>query len=192
MATGTVAGVDLDRLLKLRLAVARFGEMDCAKWWNTQGVLGSRGEAVMQRGFPRTRRFAQARVVFAVARARSDEVFSAPRSVTLWSLPLELEDQFEDRWQHWLDDAASWGDFFDSISDPPTADLLTFLVSLGLIDSAQADRARTLHRSHEDRAVQLGALHSIDDDALAMLAAAFACGETGKPAIPFAPLESVE
>jgi len=25
--------IDLDRLLKLRLVVARFGEMDLAKWW---------------------------------------------------------------------------------------------------------------------------------------------------------------
>jgi hypothetical protein len=28
--------IDLDRLLKLRLLVARFGEMDLAKWWNTK------------------------------------------------------------------------------------------------------------------------------------------------------------
>ena len=30
------ASVDFDRLLKLRLVVARFGEMDLAKWWNTR------------------------------------------------------------------------------------------------------------------------------------------------------------
>lgn len=29
--------MDLERLLKLRLVVARFGEMDLAKWWNTKG-----------------------------------------------------------------------------------------------------------------------------------------------------------
>ena len=39
MAT-TTHSVDLDRLLKLRLIVARFGEMDIAKWWNTKGQLG--------------------------------------------------------------------------------------------------------------------------------------------------------
>ena len=29
--------IDFDRLLKLRLIVARVGEMDLAKWWNTRG-----------------------------------------------------------------------------------------------------------------------------------------------------------
>jgi hypothetical protein len=52
--------IDLDRLLKLRLVVARFGEMDIAKWWNTKGQLGRLGTAALRRGFPRTHRFAQA------------------------------------------------------------------------------------------------------------------------------------
>ena len=37
--------IDLDRLLRLRLVVARFGEMDLAKWWNTKGQLGRLGAA---------------------------------------------------------------------------------------------------------------------------------------------------
>ena len=32
--------LDFDRLLKLRLVVARVGEMDLTKWWNTNGQLG--------------------------------------------------------------------------------------------------------------------------------------------------------
>ena len=51
--------VDLDRLLKLRVAVARVGEMDLAKWWNTQGQLGRLGTATLRRGFPRTHYLAQ-------------------------------------------------------------------------------------------------------------------------------------
>ena len=35
--------VDLERLLKLRLVVGRIGEMDRARWWNTQGQLGPYG-----------------------------------------------------------------------------------------------------------------------------------------------------
>jgi len=35
--------IDLDRLLKLRLVVARHGEMDRAGWWNTNGMLGRYG-----------------------------------------------------------------------------------------------------------------------------------------------------
>src|SRR5690606_20374817 len=50
--------IDLDHLLKLRLIVARFGEMDLAKWWNTRGQLGRLGTAALRRGFPRTHRFA--------------------------------------------------------------------------------------------------------------------------------------
>ena len=44
--------VDLDHLLKLRLVVARVGEMDLAKWWNTKGQLGPYGAAAVRRGFP--------------------------------------------------------------------------------------------------------------------------------------------
>jgi hypothetical protein len=38
--------------MKLRLVVARVGEMDLARWWNTQGQLGALGSSVLQRGFP--------------------------------------------------------------------------------------------------------------------------------------------
>ncbi len=44
--------IDLDRLLKLRLVVARFGEIGIlAKWWNTKGQLGMpSGAAALRRG----------------------------------------------------------------------------------------------------------------------------------------------
>src|SRR5688572_6245158 len=94
--------IDLDRLLKLRLVVGRHGEMDRAAWWNTNGMLGRFGAPAISRGLPRTHRFAQARVVFSVARARCEELFDAPGSFTLWRLPADVEDQFDDRWQAWL------------------------------------------------------------------------------------------
>lgn len=56
---------DLDHLLKLRLVVARYGEMDSARWWNTGGLLGPKGALLMSRGFPRTHIFAQAGVAAA-------------------------------------------------------------------------------------------------------------------------------
>lgn len=62
--------IELDRLLKLRLAVAGLGEMDLAKWWNTKGQLGRLGAAARRRGFSRMHYFAQARSVFAVAEHR--------------------------------------------------------------------------------------------------------------------------
>ncbi len=74
--------MDAERLLKLRLVVARFGEMDTAEWWNTNGVLSRLGGSVFSRGFPRTDLFAQAKTVFEVARARCREVFDPPDAVT--------------------------------------------------------------------------------------------------------------
>ena len=43
--------IDLDPLLRLRLVVARYGEMDRAGWWNTNGMLGRYGAIVLERGF---------------------------------------------------------------------------------------------------------------------------------------------
>ena len=75
--------IDLDRLFRLRLVVARVGEMDLARWWNTRGMLGRHGAMALKRGFPATHYFAQARVVFAVARARCQELFAPPGCMTL-------------------------------------------------------------------------------------------------------------
>src|SRR5205807_9451484 len=104
--------IDFDRLLQLRLVVARFGEMDLAKWWNTRGQLGRLGAAAVRRGFPRTHRFAQARSVFAVAAHRCNEIFDPPDSVTLWRLAETIEEEFEAKWEHWLDGANEWQPFF--------------------------------------------------------------------------------
>jgi hypothetical protein len=70
--------------------------MDMARWWNTQGVLRKLGVAVFQRGFPLTHYLAQARVVFAVARSRCNELFNPPKNMTLWNLLAEAEDLFGD------------------------------------------------------------------------------------------------
>src|SRR4051812_19834572 len=115
--------IDLDRLLKLRLVVARFGEMDLAKWWNAKGQLGRTGTAALRRGFPRTHSFAQARSVFAVAAQRCSEVFDPPESVTLWRLPAAVEEEFDTRWEHWLDDATAWAPSFQKIEKLEGADL---------------------------------------------------------------------
>ena len=107
---------DLERLLKLRVVVARIGEMDRAQWWNTRGQLGPLGAIALRRGLPRTHYFAQARSVFAVAAHRCAEVFDPPGSVTLWRLPSDIEEAFEARWEHWLDAASDWSPFFGLVS----------------------------------------------------------------------------
>ena len=179
------AEVDLDLLLRLRLVVARCGEMDAAKWWNTQGMLGPRGASVLRRGLPRTHYFAQARVVFTVARARCAEWFNPPGSITLWSLPAEVEDQFEDRWQQWLDDTATWVPFFEKLAQPSAGGLLATLESFQLLPPDTRTAVSGLRRSAESRAVQLPAQAQLTADRLALLAAAFSLGEVGVLAVPY-------
>ena len=121
--------LDFNRLLRLRLIVARHGEMDGARWWNTNGVLGRKGSLLMNRGFPKTHHFAQARLVFEVARARSAERFPmVPGCITLWNLPASIEDEFDAHWADWLDDGDSWAEFFDGLQSQD-GDLLAALES---------------------------------------------------------------
>ncbi|MDE2823033.1 MAG: BrxE family protein [Chloroflexota bacterium] len=181
--------VDLERLFKLRLVVARHGEMDAARWWNTQGMLGRRGALVLKRGFPSTHLFVQARVVFEVAKSRCREIFDPPRCMTLWSLPAAIEDQFEEQWQEWLDDKAGWGTIFDTVQAQSGSDLLTSLRELDLINEEQIEKVRTLRRTAENRAVHIGGIFGPGDDIITLLAAAFSRGEVGHPSIPYARLE---
>ena len=178
--------VDLDRLLKLRLAVGRFGEMDQAGWWNTNGQLGGLGASALSRGFPRTHSFAQARSVFAVAAHRCAEVFDPPQCVTLWRLPEEIEEQFDARWEHWLDHAADWRTFFQRLEFLPPADLATVLKSLELVLDPDLDSLSRLRRSSEGRAVPLPGFFASTDSDVTLLAAGFARGEKGALAVPYA------
>ena len=86
IATLPEKDLDLEWLLKTRTVIARIGEMDLAKWWNTNGQLGPQGASVLRRGFPRTHYFAQTRSVCMVAAARCAQIFDLPGSVTLWRL----------------------------------------------------------------------------------------------------------
>lgn len=177
--------LDLDRLLTLRLAVARHGEMDCARWWNTQGVLGSRGALLYARGFPTTHPFARARLVMTVARARSAEVFTPPGGITLWTLPGPIEEAFDDHWSAWIDSPSALAPVFDRLAAHRGTDLLPLLDRLGLLGPAHHKTVAGLRRSAENRAVQLPGPRSLDDDTITLLAAAFARGEPGALAIPF-------
>jgi len=183
------SGVDFERLLKLRLAVARHGEMDAAGWWNTKGILGRHGALALKRGFPSTHYFAQARIAFAVARSRCREIFDPPGCMTLWHLPAEIEDQFEAHWQDWLDQGERWGAFFETLAAAGGKDLLAELVEFGLIDQNHLDAVAKLRRSAEGRSVPLSGTYRPSDEVITLLAAGFARGERGNPAIPYARLE---
>jgi len=193
--TKTSSVLDFDRLFKLRVTVARFGEMDSARWWNTgdaargTALLGHAGSVLMSRGFPRTHHFAQARVVFEVARARCAEVFSPPGCVTLWSLPPAIEDQYDARWSQWLENRDAWTEFFASIESPMT-DLLETMQRLSLVGDGDLEAVSKLRRSAEGRAVPLPGIHVVTDALLTQLAAGFSRGESGKLAVPYARVEN--
>ena len=180
--------IDYSLLFKLRLIVARFGEMDKARWWNTKGVLGRSGRLLLSRGFHKTHKFAQARIVFQVAAERSREIFPAvPGCITLWSLPPEIENRFDEFWSVWLDDASSWNDFFSCL-EQPESDLLGTLCAYDLINEKQLSLVKGLRRSAEGRAVSLPGLLQMNNETITLLAAGFSRGESNKPAIPYARL----
>lgn len=178
--------LNLDRLLRLRLVVARFGEMDLAKWWNTKGQLGRLGTAALRRGFPRSHRFAQARSVFAVASHRCSEVFEPPGCVTLWRLPDAIEEEFDARWEQWLDNAAEWTPFFENLETLTGSDLAAILLSLELVSDTEVQAAAKLRRSAEGRAVALPGFFSSSDEDIALLALGFAHGGPSALAVPYA------
>jgi hypothetical protein len=176
--------MDLDLLLKLRIVVARCGEMDRLKWWNTKGQLGPLGHAALRRGFPRTHWFVQARSVFAVAEHRCQEVFGAPGTVNLWRFSEDIEEQFDARWEHWLDHAANWVPFFERVSKA-TASVDKLLSELDLIGNAEIEALGRLRRSADGRAVQLPGVFGGTDGDARLLAVAFARGETADLAVPY-------
>lgn len=174
-----------ENLFKLRLIVARFGEMDGARWWNTQGILGRYGALALSRGFPKTHRFAQSKIAFSVAAHRCQEVYHPPNAYTLWNLSTEIEDQFQDKWYEWLESVKEWEAFFKGIEDIAGKELLELLSERDLISQEQIENAKKLRRSAEGRSVQISGINELDNESLTMLAAGFFRGEPGKPAIPY-------
>lgn len=185
-----IEAVDLERLFKLRLTVARFGEMDRAGWWNTKGMLGSLGKAVASRGFPQTHLLAQARVVFTVATKRCADVFSPPGHFTLWSLPTALEDAFRERWMEWRDQISNSRPFFDSLESMEGTNLLDVLQSLSLAGDAERDALKGLRVSANGNAILIPGVHPCNDQIISLLAAGFSRGSKGQLVIPYAAMEA--
>jgi hypothetical protein len=181
--------INLERLLKLRLVVARVGEKDNARWWNTDRMLGPLGASALKRGFPRTHRFAQARAVFTVATTRCRETYDPPGAVTLWKLPAAIEDQFSACWPDWLDQADRWGPFFGELEAVRSTDVLGTLRQFSLVGASEEEQAAKLRRSAENRAVAVPSGRAVDDRLVTLLAAGFHRGEPGGLAVPYARVE---
>lgn len=181
---------DPSHLFKLRLVVARFGEMDCAGWWNTRGILGAMGRSALARGFPHTHYFAQARIACSVAAARCQTVFNPPGCATLWNLPAEIEDSIEQNWPQWCQKSDEWSAFFDSLAAPSSKSLLDLLLEFSLIDSATVEAVSLLKRTAEGRSVTLTGSGMLNESSIKLLAAAFSKGEPQKLAVPYLRLDA--
>jgi len=182
--------MDFDHLLRLRLVVARFGEMDNARWWNTKGLLGRLGRLALKRGFPKSHCFAQARAVFSTAEARCRQIFDPPGCMTLWHLPAAIEEQFETQWAKWPEQHEQWDGFFEKLQDVQGIDLLSTMLDLEVITNDEAQEARRLRRADDNRAVPLPGVHKPSRETVTLLAAGFFRGEPGEPAVPYARMEN--
>lgn len=159
--------------------------MDCAKWWNTRGQLGSYGAAALRRGFPRTHWFAQARSVFAVATHRCEEVYSAPDAVTLWRLGDAVEEEFEASWENWTDKADDWICFFEAVAPVPDSSLREFLAKLNLIDEDQFKSLDRLRGTGESKAVEMPGGFAGTDANVQMLAMGFDLARHSELLVPY-------
>lgn len=159
--------------------------MDRSKWWNTKGLLGSVGELAISRGFPKTHVFARCRAAFAVAGARSDEVFNPPDSYTLWRLPVEIEDRIEDAWAGWLENPEPWKTFLEELDQHSAKEPVTALAELGLISDGTAAKAAKLRRADDLRSAPVRLRGESIEEAVELLAAAHNSSEPGKLAVPF-------
>ena len=180
-----MANINFKHLFKLRLTVARFGEMDNAGWWNTNGILGRYGVLTLSRGLPKTHRFAQAGIAFAVASHRCEEIYSHPEACTLWDLPAHIEDRFREKWHESLDDNDGWIPFFESLEDISGKSLLDVLNERELVTPEQMEQVQRLRRSLEGRSVHISGFETLNNEVLTFLAAGFFRGEPGKPTIPY-------
>ena len=97
--------------------------------------------------------------------------------MTLWKLPPEIEDAFEDRWQFWLDQPEMWTPVFEQLSAVRSPDLLEALSSMNLLTPDHREAGGDLRRSAENRAVQIPGVHLPHDDMVTLLAAGFAKSE---------------
>jgi hypothetical protein len=177
---------DIAWLFKVRVVVARVGEMDLARWWNSTGQLGPQGASVLRRGLPRTYHFAQARSVFAVAAARCAQIFDPPGTVTLWRLTDPLEERLETLWDVWLDDAKRWNPFFERVAAIKAAELSACLTDLELVTAEEVAASRSLKKSADGRSMQIPGLFEGSRKAIVMLALSFGAGSPGNLVVPYA------
>jgi hypothetical protein len=129
-----------------------------------------RADQPLSRGFPRTRGFVQARVAFAVARARCSELLDAPRVMTLWNLPASVEDQFEAAWHTWLDEPERWQDALQTVSEPAPTGILDRLRRFHLFTPTTSALVANVQASADGRTIPVPGKYEPNDEILTALA----------------------
>ena len=171
--------LDLARLLRLRLVVARFGEMDHARWWNTKGQLGRYGAAALA-VVSRARTSSLRRAPCSPSRPTAAPRSSSRRSRHALATPPEaIEEEFDARWEHWLDHAEPMDATSSRSSSRSRATTSSRpCAASSLVSDADADafgRPRAARRRVERwRCPRLFSRH---DDDVALSRSAFARGE---------------
>jgi hypothetical protein len=87
---------DMERLFDLRRMIARLGESDWMRWWNSNALTDA-GRYAMPRLFSRTAELSAAHVAIATARVRHDAAVPREPLVHLFNLSEAFEGAFE-RW----------------------------------------------------------------------------------------------
>jgi len=113
-------------------------------------------------------------------------LFNPPSCVTLWKLPEAIEEEFDARWERWLDQAGDWNSFFARLETFGSTNLVDLLTNLELVSKGDLDAYARLRRSAEGRAVPLPVVFGGTDADIALLALGFALGEPGVLTIPYA------
>jgi hypothetical protein len=100
-------------------------------------------------------------------------------------LPTALEDEFDARWEYWLERVFDWSSFFEKLEALEGKDLPSILRSFDVVDERDLERYAKLRRSFEGRAVPLPGVFSGSDADIALLALGFGRGEPAAPAVPY-------
>jgi hypothetical protein len=113
-------------------------------------------------------------------------VFDPPGGVTLWRLPEAVEEAFDARWEHWLDNASEWAAFFENLASLSSTDLVDVLRASELVAERDLEAYSKLRRTAEGRAVPLPNVFSGSEADVVLLALGFARGEPSTLAVPYA------
>jgi hypothetical protein len=112
---------------------------------------------------------------------------SSPRAASRsGALPEAVEEAFDARWEHWLDNAGEWTAFFEKLESLSGTDLTAILRAFELVERARRRGLRQAAPLGRGARVPLPGIFSGTDADVALLALGFARGEPSALAVPYA------